>query len=464
MTDNHEDSKGGGGSAVGEKSPGVGQRRALYLFFIFLFLAAGGAYIWYAMRGAAYELSGIGKNRLLTANSAVGAAGSSVEKGGNFFASEEDLSQPLGKDGKRLMLASSLPQAEPGARGVVFGSGADAEADAAGGGSSGAAAASGGGFAMPALRATSLQAKLQAKQQSALSGMKGGQVSNTSSSGGEGPTVVAASGAGLGKGGQNKDSGPSVLNSLKSAFKSSMHGMRVTSQDAARTWVANAFTPTPEAEHSLQYSDRMRAKLDRINPQSIPGFLREQDLSAYGAKSLHTSRVGSPDVQKDLTAKALRDDKQFQRDAASGGGPSNEQDTRGQIGNTDGAGGGGGGGSEGGSGGGSGGGGALSDAGGGSGSLQTTSGSAPASVPDIRVDQNGTTVNGLSAKDVTSVSKDGKYLEVDKGNGVAAVNKVDASGNIGDLMGYRVTSFGQDICYPANSAAGQAITAQLGGK
>ena len=56
----------------------------------------------------------------------------------------------------------------------------------------------------------------------------------------------------------------------------------------------------------------MKAKLDRVNPGSIPNFLRDQNMDATDAKSLGVSSVGKPELDKDGTRESLAEDKDYQ--------------------------------------------------------------------------------------------------------------------------------------------------------
>jgi hypothetical protein len=117
--------------------------------------------------------------------------------------------------------------------------------------------------------------------------------------------TAAAGQAKAGKGG--------VLDALKGTFRASYYGARLASKDAARGWIARTFDATPEADTAIEYDPAMRAELDRINPDSIPKFLREQDLSAAEAKTLATTEVSKPKMDKDGTYEALKNDKDYQQ-------------------------------------------------------------------------------------------------------------------------------------------------------
>ena len=86
----------------------------------------------------------------------------------------------------------------------------------------------------------------------------------------------------------------------------------MASNDAAKSWVSRAFDATPEATTSIEYSEEVRAKLDRVNPSSIPGFLRDQEVSAAEAKHLADSEVATPVFSKGGTEEALKQDDKSQ--------------------------------------------------------------------------------------------------------------------------------------------------------
>lgn len=104
-----------------------------------------------------------------------------------------------------------------------------------------------------------------------------------------------------------------VMDSLKGAFRATFYGARLSSQDSARSWVSRAFDATPEADTAIEYDEKMRSKLDRVNPDSIPQFLREQDVSAAEAKRLASADPGKPKLDKEGTYEALQKDKDYQQ-------------------------------------------------------------------------------------------------------------------------------------------------------
>lgn len=103
-----------------------------------------------------------------------------------------------------------------------------------------------------------------------------------------------------------------VMEALKGAFRASLYGARIASQDSAKSWVAKAFDASEEASSAIEYDAKMKKELDVVNPNSIPKFLREQDISAAEAKTLTAAKVSKPEVDKDGTKKALKEDKDYQ--------------------------------------------------------------------------------------------------------------------------------------------------------
>ena len=92
-----------------------------------------------------------------------------------------------------------------------------------------------------------------------------------------------------------------------------LYGARLSSKDSAREWIARTFDGNQNSRNSLEYtSEEMKAKLDRINPDSIPKYLRDQSLDAASARSLGSSDVDKPDFDKDGTREALKGDKKYQ--------------------------------------------------------------------------------------------------------------------------------------------------------
>ncbi|MCX5784360.1 MAG: hypothetical protein NTX59_01595 [Elusimicrobia bacterium] len=313
--DEDKDEKRGFFSIFGGSSAGNKSFWWLPFAFIFLFLAVGGFYAWNTMKGAAHKLVGGDTYNSLSANSVSYGGLSSSEKEDNFFASDEEMSAQSGKKAEKAGLETVLARAGAagggGRRGGAAGDGNSAVR------SGGAAVYNWGGG-----QSNALQSKLQARG-SALAGMKGGQTSQSTAfndeSDAEKPSVVPIASTGKTLNGQSPKKGPgtSVLESLKSAFKSSLYGARLASQDAASAWIAKSFTAAPEEEMALQYDDKMRSKLDKVNPESIPKFLRDQDINATEAKTLGVSDVHKPDLDKEATKDSLKEDKDYQAKKAA---------------------------------------------------------------------------------------------------------------------------------------------------
>lgn len=89
----------------------------------------------------------------------------------------------------------------------------------------------------------------------------------------------------------------SALDALKGAWKASLYGARLSSQDAAKSWTAKAFDSSPEAEMSLKYDEKMKSKLDRLNPNAIPQYLKDQNIEMEAMDSAKPSDV--PDFTED---------------------------------------------------------------------------------------------------------------------------------------------------------------------
>ncbi|HAT72451.1 MAG TPA: hypothetical protein DCS63_06520 [Elusimicrobia bacterium] len=302
-----------------EASPAGGRARTywrLSLAFIFLFLAGGGYYALSTMGDAAHKLVAGGNYNQLSANSAVYSEAAALRKSDNFFPQDElgpavletagasgagagELKDPAG--GRKLSASS-------GGAGTAAGSGVQAEED-------GREVVSG---AQAALAAGTFSARLQARASLAAAG-SGGQASRTS-----GARETEAFGAGAPAAGRpsaqretnaaaaRKGGVAGVLDSLKGAFSASFYGARIASHDSARSWLARSFDATPEASSAIEYEEKMRARLDRLNPDSIPKFLREQDVSAAEARTLAASEVGKPQVDVKGTKEALKNDKDYQ--------------------------------------------------------------------------------------------------------------------------------------------------------
>ncbi len=103
-----------------------------------------------------------------------------------------------------------------------------------------------------------------------------------------------------------------VMEALKGAFRASLYGARIASQDSAKSWISRAFDASEEPGSAIEYNPKMKQELDVVNPNSIPKFLREQDISAAEAKTLTAAKVSKPEVDRDGTKQALKEDKDYQ--------------------------------------------------------------------------------------------------------------------------------------------------------
>jgi hypothetical protein len=90
----------------------------------------------------------------------------------------------------------------------------------------------------------------------------------------------------------------SALDMLKSTYKTTLYAARDASNDTARHWTAKAFEGAANIKATIQYDEKVRAKLDKINPNSIPRYLKDEEMdSKYN--SLKASNVPLPDMKKD---------------------------------------------------------------------------------------------------------------------------------------------------------------------
>jgi hypothetical protein len=90
----------------------------------------------------------------------------------------------------------------------------------------------------------------------------------------------------------------SALDMLKNTYKTTLYAARDASNDTARQWTAKAFEGAANIKATIQYDEKVRAKLDKINPNSIPRYLKDEEMdSKYN--SLKASNVPLPDIKKD---------------------------------------------------------------------------------------------------------------------------------------------------------------------
>lgn len=282
-----------------------------------LLLAGGGYYAMTGMRQAAHKLGGGADYDQLSANSNIyegsareyrdidvfagGGDAEAAASGEEPAAAAGRLNPALSRSGKELAreAGSSAAQAgiEPGDEEI-----------AEPGQAAGQSGPSGAGSMSDKLRS---KAAFGSKAADARKPGTAVTVSPFSGRAAAAPKIsqqndtAAAGQAKAGKGG--------VLDALKGTFRASYYGARLSSKDAARGWIARTFDATPEADKAIEYDPAMRTELDKINPDSIPKFLREQDLSAAEAKTLATAEVSKPKLDKDGTYDALKGDKDYQQ-------------------------------------------------------------------------------------------------------------------------------------------------------
>jgi hypothetical protein len=290
------------------------------LALIACFLAVGGGVSWFVMRNAAFKLSDA---RHYTQSQAGGVSGGLDLSSGDAEARGRAPGEPgSGEDAAGSALKNSSPPMPYG-----------------------------GGYASPALSATRAAAPVRGKKDKrspvsgsgvscgsgdagyasgenfqaaarSAGGLKGGSVPKASGAPaderGDGASIrVVQSGSGVIAGSRGKGGRTSVMEALRSAFKSNIYGARLASNDAARTWSSKTFDATADSRFSLEYDARLKAKLDHVSPNSIPDYLREEKLDASSAKSLGVSKVSNPFLDREGTKEALRQDRDYQRDKLS---------------------------------------------------------------------------------------------------------------------------------------------------
>ncbi|MCX7641149.1 MAG: hypothetical protein N2Z20_00760 [Elusimicrobiales bacterium] len=91
--------------------------------------------------------------------------------------------------------------------------------------------------------------------------------------------------------GKKAEEEKTAMSLLKSTFKTTLMAARDASNDTARAWTSKAFDYTPDIKQTIEYDEKLRAELDRINPNSIPAFLKDPALDPESMKSLKVSEV-----------------------------------------------------------------------------------------------------------------------------------------------------------------------------
>ncbi|MCX7905535.1 MAG: hypothetical protein N2446_02400 [Elusimicrobiales bacterium] len=91
--------------------------------------------------------------------------------------------------------------------------------------------------------------------------------------------------------GRKAEEDKTAMGLLRSTFKTTLMAARDASNDTARAWTSKTFDYTPTINQTIEYDEKLRAKLDRINPNSIPAFLKDPALDPESMKSLKVSEV-----------------------------------------------------------------------------------------------------------------------------------------------------------------------------
>lgn len=311
-----------------EETPAEKKEKKFWLLalgIMLLLLAGGGFFAVTGMRQAAHKLGGGQDYDQLSANSSIydGRAGAARAAADPFPLDEEAAVARTagGPRGDRVnpSLVRNREELEAEASGKRAAQGAAANWEEDPDPADPRAAAQAGQAAM----AEKLQAR--AGLSGGFAGSRGSKNSPAAAAGAAG--AFQGSGTVIGKATEQretKSSTPkgaargSAVEGLKSAFRANFYGARLASHDSARGWIARAFDGTQEASIAIEYDEKMRAKLDRVNPNSIPGFLREQDVSAAEAKTLSVSKVAKAKLDKEGTREALAEDKDYQKKKLAG--------------------------------------------------------------------------------------------------------------------------------------------------
>lgn len=264
----------------------------IQIVFLLIFLAGGGIYFAIVSGKAAHKLVGGDSYTDLSSGAKHGFFGDAVVKFMNYFAAEENA-QTANQTGAGKNDFSSENQAEKNALDNLD------SADASGTGSDGSqgvgSAKQAGLGSRSSTGAGSMQ-RLIPKSSSVLADAGGKpQTSGLGSFGGASagrPSFERTDSR------QTRASKPvsgtkhAALEGLKGAYKANLYGARIASNDAARNWTARSFDGASEASSAIKYDEKMKRELDRINPNSIPQYLRDQDLS--GADSIQTPNMEKP--------------------------------------------------------------------------------------------------------------------------------------------------------------------------
>ncbi len=311
-----------GGQEPPEQATPAEKRSKNYWWFslglILLLLSGGGYYALTGMRQAAHKLAGGPDYDQLSANSSIYDGGAGAVKNGNYFPLDEETAGRAAGGARTDRINSSLIRTREEL--VADASAARATPAVAVKAEEESPSAEPSGSARSGQAAMAERLQPRAALSGGAMGQKGGKGSALSAAGaagdfqGNGTAVGKAAEQRETKAGTPKKAGRgSVMESLKGAFRASFYGARLSSQDSAKSWIARSFDGSPEATTAIEYDEKMRAKLDKVNPGAIPNFLREQDVSAAEAKRLTASDVSKPSMDKEATKEALAEDKDYQK-------------------------------------------------------------------------------------------------------------------------------------------------------
>ncbi len=100
-----------------------------------------------------------------------------------------------------------------------------------------------------------------------------------------------------------KNADDSVLGTLKDLWKLTIYGARAGSRDSAHNWVAQGFDKTGDTGKGIEYPENVKRSLDRIDPNSIPRYLKGDVADTGRAHTLAVAQVGKPEVDEDAAKK-----------------------------------------------------------------------------------------------------------------------------------------------------------------
>lgn len=308
---------------MGEKKSEKSLGGLFWLLPVAAFLVVGGLIAMISMKDAAEKLSGRTQAGDLSSSGGPFAGRGASDSGAHeFFSSDENIPDEAlaSYESHKSAIEDRLYEKTSTGKVTAF-SGAVAGPGGVSGGDSVAGRSPSSGH-----RGASGPAPRLASGLNSFKGAKGGSAKSSlgaagaSSFGGRGgkPAVVSASGETGVKKGSSRSGGGGVIEALRSAWRGSVMGARDASNDAARTLVARSFDGSASSERlSLEYDEKMKKELDVVSPDSIPKFLRDQDLSADRASAYDVPEIKGVKVDKKGTEDALKEDKAYQDTLAS---------------------------------------------------------------------------------------------------------------------------------------------------